>query len=83
MQNPLAGFAALHQLAAQRGNGLHPKLLELAQRDARLRAQGAVPLDAAQRSSGPVPRAPVNAHQADNVTLLPMAARKEPSKNTA
>ena len=82
MQNPLAGFAALHQLAAARGDGLHPRLLELAQRDARLREQGAIPLGVQAKSSGPASRNEGALPKGNNVTVLPTATQSKLSKNT-
>ncbi|MEL7282561.1 MAG: hypothetical protein AAFY35_16025 [Pseudomonadota bacterium] len=82
MQNMLSGLAALHQLAASRGDGLIPELLELAQRDQRLLQQGAVPLNAPQTSSGPAPQSASLAEADDTVTVLRSPAQDRPSKNT-
>lgn len=83
MQNMLSGLAALHQLAASRGDGLIPELLELAQRDQRVVEQGAVRLNVPTQSSGPAQHFDATGdHSADNVTVLHPKTPDSPSEKT-
>ncbi|MEL6689543.1 MAG: hypothetical protein AAFP28_04425 [Pseudomonadota bacterium] len=49
----LSGLVALDQIAAQKGDGLNPKLRELLTRGRSHEAQGAVTLPTVQASAGP------------------------------
>ena len=81
MQNLLSGFASLHALAHKRGDGLHPKLLEFAQRDSRLVQQGVLPLEVEAVSSGP--SQPATVVESGNVHVMRSKGRFTPSEKAS
>lgn len=81
MNKDIFPFFALHQLASRFGDGLHPELARLLERDAALAAMGVVRLAPAGQRAAPVHQhATAEELRAAGVAVLPTAGTPD---NTA